>query len=49
MGNYLSVLGDTDIYIPNNGDNILGKYKDISKGKLILVLFPKRIPKFVLL
>ena len=33
MGNDLYILGDTNINILNNGENIFDKYKDMSKRK----------------
>ena len=50
MENDLFILGDTNINILNNGENIFDKYKVMSKIKnLILMLFLKSMHKFVLL
>ena len=49
MENDLFILGDININILNNGENILDKYKDMSKENLLLVLFLKGTHKFVLL
>ena len=48
MENDLFILGDTNINILNNGENIFDKYKDMSKKNLILVLLLKSMHKFVL-
>ena len=45
----LFILGDTNINILNNGENIFDKYKVMSKKNLILVLLLKSMHKFVLL
>ena len=42
MGNDLFILGDTNINILNNGENILDKYKDMSKGKSNFGAIPKK-------
>ena len=49
MENDLFILGDTNINILNNGENIFGKYKDMNKKNLILVLLLKSMHKYVLL
>ena len=49
MENDLFVLGDTNINILNNGENIFDNYKAMSKENLILVLLLKSMHKFVLL
>ena len=43
--NDLFILGDTNIEILDNGENILDKYKDMSKGKYIFGAIPKRCPQ----
>ena len=45
----LFILGDTNISILNNGENIFDKCKVMSKKNLILVLLLKSVHKFVLL
>ena len=42
MENDLFILGDTNINILNNGENILDKYKDMSKGKSNFGAIPKK-------
>ena len=42
MGNDLFILSDTNINILNNGENILDKYKDMSKGKSNFGAIPKK-------
>ena len=42
MGNDLFILGDTNINILNNGENILDKYKDMSKRKSNFGAIPKK-------
>ena len=42
MVNDLFILGDTDINILNNGQNILDKYKDMSKRKSNFGAIPKK-------
>ena len=42
MENDLFILGDTNINILLNGENILDKYKDMSKRKSNLGAIPKK-------
>ena len=49
MENDLFILGDTNINILNNGENIFDKYKDMSKKNQILALLLKSMQKCVLL
>ena len=49
MENDLFILGDTNINILSNGENIFDNYKVVSKKNLILVLLLKSLDKFVLL
>ena len=42
MENDLFILGDTDINIVNNSENILDKYKDMSKRKFNFGATPKK-------
>ena len=42
MENDLFILGDTNINIRNNGENILDKYKDMSKRKSNFGAAPKK-------
>ena len=50
MENDLFILGDTNINILNNGENIFDKYKDMSKRKSnFWCLYLKSMQKFVLL
>ena len=41
MENDLFILGDTNINILNNGENILDKYKDMSKRKSYFGAIPE--------
>ena len=49
MENNLFILGDTNINILNNGENIFDKYKDMSKRKSNFGAVAKSMHKFVLL
>ena len=50
MENDLFILGDTNINILNNGENIFDKYKDMSKRKSnFWCLYLKSMQKFVLI
>ena len=49
MENNLFILGGTNINILNNGENILDKYKDMSKRKSNFGAVAKSMHKFVLL
>ena len=49
MENDLFILGDTNINILNNGENIFDKYKDMSKRKSNFGAVAKSMHKFVLL
>ena len=42
MANDLFILGDTNINILDNGENILDKYKDMSKRKFNFGAIPKK-------
>ena len=42
MENVFFILGDTDINILNNGQNILDKYKDMNKRKSNFGVSPKK-------
>ena len=42
MQNYLFILGDTNVTILGNGQNILDKYKDMSQRKSNFGAIPKK-------
>ena len=43
MENDLFILGDTNIKILDNGNNILDKYRDMSNRKFNFVTIPKNL------